>query len=426
MESQIRTFHHVVWDSLSITEISLSNNIAPEELTSANFDEDENRYTRINAQFLDYGAHNQKYVWGDGIHCMWDNTNQRTCYFPWENLCDAWNAAKLDFPASINKIVIRSSNNHARNLGLKIQVSNDRYTWKTIYILNRFDIQKMTRSSLSIYFSDDTKYLYVRVLHDNSFLGYDIDYIKVYSSISPRTQNTQNSLFYVLNGTMTVEGFRYRAPFGFVKLKSSNLSVAQVSTENAKIFRISFRGEDVVRLLEEANYDLNNPIFEIKSQSYFNELNRLIDDWIKSENDENQFEIISKFMSLLAMHFSHKKIKADVPSTCDEYVIKAMQYLEEHQYKNILLSDLAKHCMISEKYLIKVFKSRVGKTPIQYLNHCKIHLSKTNLTKSQKSIAEISQELGFSSAEYFCRTFKQIEGISPSRYRAEFKKQHAK
>jgi AraC-like DNA-binding protein len=84
---------------------------------------------------------------------------------------------------------------------------------------------------------------------------------------------------------------------------------------------------------------------------------------------------------------------------------------------NIDLKQLADQYHIGYSYFRKMFKSYTGVAPHQYYLELKIMRAKELLLSTDKSIKEISFELGFQSIHYFSRIFKSKTGISPSELR---------
>ena len=79
---------------------------------------------------------------------------------------------------------------------------------------------------------------------------------------------------------------------------------------------------------------------------------------------------------------------------------------------------------ISRSHIYHAFKSRLNITPGQYLIKVKILRSAVLLEQDRViSIKKISSDLGFSSAGYFSRVFKEHFGITPGRYRQYVKMQ---
>jgi AraC-like DNA-binding protein len=64
-----------------------------------------------------------------------------------------------------------------------------------------------------------------------------------------------------------------------------------------------------------------------------------------------------------------------------------------------------------------MFKKYTGVPPVQYHMDLKVLRAKEMLLYSEKSIKEISYELGFQSIYYFSRVFKNKLGFSPSEFR---------
>ena len=422
MEEIIKVYHRSIWSGLAITEIGISNKIPTNNDHIPSHAWQTANFLEIKKQFLDYGEHKFKYVWGDGISCLWESNLKRTCYYPWDNSCTAWNMAKLEIRAPIHKIVIKSDSNQTRNLGLKIQASTNSTDWTTLYTITQHDIVKMMHEPLSLFFSDNTKYAYVRLLQENSFNGYDISYIKIFTSDEIVPQSfTGNTLCYILDGSATANGIRYYAPFGM--LKSNELGISLSNTDKLKVLWISFTGNDANRLLEEANFDWNNPVFEIKDKTYFQFLNDLATEIATETREKNQFELSSTFMKLLMHHLECAEIQSETHTLQHDYVIRALQFIENHKHESISLCDIAKECQLSEKYLIRIFKDLVGCSPIQYLNKWKMEKARSLLRNTQNPISEIAKTLQFNSSEQFCKFFKSNENCAPSQYRKKYQKQ---
>lgn len=64
------------------------------------------------------------------------------------------------------------------------------------------------------------------------------------------------------------------------------------------------------------------------------------------------------------------------------------------------------------------FFQEVGFTPAAYLRRRRIERAKLLLREGRKSLAQIAFEVGFSSSQHFATAFKQVEGVSPSRFRS--------
>ncbi|WP_423127747.1 AraC family transcriptional regulator [Gaoshiqia sp. Z1-71] len=104
---------------------------------------------------------------------------------------------------------------------------------------------------------------------------------------------------------------------------------------------------------------------------------------------------------------------------------RIVNIIEEARFKmraeidrQIDLEQIARDHHIGYSYFRKMFKSYTGIAPHQYHLELKIMRSKELLLSTDKSIKEISFELGFQSIHYFSRIFKNKVGINPSEFRS--------
>ena len=94
-----------------------------------------------------------------------------------------------------------------------------------------------------------------------------------------------------------------------------------------------------------------------------------------------------------------------------------MQYISIHLSESISVQDVADHIGKSRAYTTAKFKRETGKTINEYMTDCRMREAKTLLRYTNKTIAEISDYLHFSSQPYFQRVFKKYYGITPAKYR---------
>ena len=97
--------------------------------------------------------------------------------------------------------------------------------------------------------------------------------------------------------------------------------------------------------------------------------------------------------------------------------IDVKNYLDEHFAERITLEELSATFYMDKYYLTKCFKEEYGVTINQYLLQMRITKAKQMLRFTDEKLETIGLECGIGTANYFSRTFKKIEGISPSEYR---------
>ena len=96
---------------------------------------------------------------------------------------------------------------------------------------------------------------------------------------------------------------------------------------------------------------------------------------------------------------------------------KSINYMHEN-YSDPSLSNqvLAEKSDISEIYFRMLFKEAFGKTPKQYIIDLRIKKACKLLSENYASVCIIAEECGFSSVYHFCRSFKEILGMTPTEY----------
>lgn len=93
------------------------------------------------------------------------------------------------------------------------------------------------------------------------------------------------------------------------------------------------------------------------------------------------------------------------------------RYIDHHYKENLTLDELAEKVSISKYHMAHAFKREYGVSPINYIIDCRIQEGKRLLAETDLAPSQIASILGFSSSSYFCKTFSNIEGTSPTEYR---------
>ena len=96
------------------------------------------------------------------------------------------------------------------------------------------------------------------------------------------------------------------------------------------------------------------------------------------------------------------------------------RYLQEHLAEEVSLSVLAEEFHLSAQYISQLFKNEIGVGFLAYLTTIRMERAKQLLLSTSLSIAEVSEQSGYSDYRVFTKVFKKSEGITPSQYRRDF------
>ena len=94
-----------------------------------------------------------------------------------------------------------------------------------------------------------------------------------------------------------------------------------------------------------------------------------------------------------------------------------MQYIHLNYDKDIDLEDISSSANISKSSALHLFSSNLKITPVNYLISYRLRQAALLLLNTEKKITAIAFETGFSSVDYFCRSFKKAYSLTPTEYR---------
>ena len=109
---------------------------------------------------------------------------------------------------------------------------------------------------------------------------------------------------------------------------------------------------------------------------------------------------------------SRRELPADTVSR------RVIEYIDQHVDRNFTLQELADYVNLSRHYFARLFKKETGYSPLEYVSIAKINCAKMILRTTSLTVAEIADDLGYSSSASFINAFRARRGISPNRYRS--------
>ncbi len=127
-----------------------------------------------------------------------------------------------------------------------------------------------------------------------------------------------------------------------------------------------------------------------------------------------QEQYIKEFL-LLALYDANKfNNYKNPPSTLNEHVRTACNFIAENFRKNITVKEIADRLHVTENHLIKLFKREINQTPMQYLLELKLVYARNLLMQSDHSVKEVSFMCGFNTPSYFSKRFFERFGVLPN------------
>jgi len=140
---------------------------------------------------------------------------------------------------------------------------------------------------------------------------------------------------------------------------------------------------------------------------------------LKGEGDEAVISTVEKALGRLPEEREKEKNGETDPegNRLPEWLEELHSYIGSHLEGDLSLNALADFCHFHPVYLSRVYRETTGMTLSDSISEARLAAAKRLLRETRKTVAEISEETGFATDNYFCRWFRKQTGVSPQHYR---------
>jgi transcriptional regulator GlxA family with amidase domain len=102
---------------------------------------------------------------------------------------------------------------------------------------------------------------------------------------------------------------------------------------------------------------------------------------------------------------------------------KALDYLvksAQSQTRHPALDQIARAAGVSPQHLCRLFRDELDASPLECAEMLRLERVASRLERTDHTLGEIAQELGYSSAFHLSKNFKRVYGAPPRDYRKAF------
>lgn len=154
----------------------------------------------------------------------------------------------------------------------------------------------------------------------------------------------------------------------------------------------------------------------------------------QQDDNVNQEEILR----LISEHSSHEGLIRGSKAHMARFALEYADYLAQlrknvsrgvlsevereiknNYAKNLTLKDLGEKYYVNSAYLGQLFRKKYGCSFKDYLNEVRLDEAAALLTRTDKKIIEIAEEVGYHNLDYFVNRFIRVKGCTPAKYRRQ-------
>jgi len=167
-------------------------------------------------------------------------------------------------------------------------------------------------------------------------------------------------------------------------------------------------------------YDVHDPFLISVFQNMYDRYRSVSD---MDKHEEISLFLVSLFRAMKQIWDKQKgKISAYRPRHKHHRVEPILTWIEDNYTEPFRLEEMSRALHLSPYHLSHLFKEATGISITEYIATRRIHQAVQLLTTTSKPISLIAQEIGLTNISYFCKLFRSKMGVTPLQYRKRWGK----
>lgn len=174
------------------------------------------------------------------------------------------------------------------------------------------------------------------------------------------------------------------------------------------------------RIIEEASFAFSTPL----GDPYTEVLERAKDGTFGAEQ---LIRLYLEQLLILLIRGSHHSY-LPLAGERDRLLADICAYLEKNVTRRLQFEEIRKTFGLSASVLKRIFREQMNCGVMEYFTRLKIDTAKQMIREEKYHFAEIAEQLGFASSQYFTTVFHRVANMTPSEYarsvKARFRQDH--
>ncbi|MCD2347766.1 response regulator transcription factor [Clostridium guangxiense] len=171
---------------------------------------------------------------------------------------------------------------------------------------------------------------------------------------------------------------------------------------------------DLKTLFENSLYSIINILDELSFN--IEEINDSKREYFEKIDNAESADELMDFVDVLENKFN-ALLEHQKNSFNNHIISEIIEYIYEHYDEQLSLKELANKFHFNYYYLSSYFSSHSSEGFSEYLNKVRVEKASKLLFDEKIPVSEISYMVGYSDHSYFCKVFKKLKKLTPSKYR---------
>ncbi|MFF2089920.1 response regulator [Paenibacillus sp. NPDC058174] len=130
---------------------------------------------------------------------------------------------------------------------------------------------------------------------------------------------------------------------------------------------------------------------------------------------KNVNEMMAELKSLAGQYV--QQMSSHAPESKNQTFNPILQFVTENYRRDLSLQELADQFFMNPSYISQLFKKEVGETFTAYVAKLRVAQACELLERSDSTVQDIADKIGYRDYFYFTRIFKKLTGQTPTQYR---------
>lgn len=142
----------------------------------------------------------------------------------------------------------------------------------------------------------------------------------------------------------------------------------------------------------------------------------------ESHNSDRFSPLAAEALALEIIGEATRKGRARDQCGIPRWLDQTIELLHETLPDNLTVEQIANVVGVHPVHLARVFRRHHGCSIGEYVRNWRVELASRQLATSTIAIAEVAADSGFADQSHLCRTFKAVSNLTPTEFRAIFRR----